>query len=81
MTKKTAYRHNEVGNFSAGELLPIKNCWFRIAHVEPGVLILALDGFTQAGIEALARIKAELALERKGEQQQDAIEAHKDLKG
>ena len=47
-----------VGNFIVGELIPLKNCWLRVAHVEQGVLILALDGYTTRGIEILEQLKA-----------------------
>jgi hypothetical protein len=47
-----------VGQFRVGEKFPAKGCWFSVAHVEPGVVILALEGYTQAGIDSLAQIKA-----------------------
>lgn len=56
----TRYQHNNTQNFASNELLPIKNCWFRIAHVEEGVLVLALDGFTKRGIEIVGELRAKL---------------------
>ena len=59
MTKKSIYRLGHPGDFRPGETIPLKGLNFQVAHVEQGVLILALKGFTKAGIESLARLKAE----------------------
>ena len=67
MTKKSAYRLGQPGDFRPGETIPLKGLNFQVAHVETGVLILALKGFTKAGIEALARLKAEYD-QQQGEQ-------------
>lgn len=60
MTQKSWYklnRPNEVGNFNIGEHLPIKGCDFTVAHIEEGVVVLALRGFTKRGIAVLEEIK------------------------
>ena len=53
-----------IGAFQIGELLPIKGCWLRVAVVEPGVLVLALDSYTQRGEEILEELRAQMATEQ-----------------
>lgn len=59
MTRKSAYRLGQPGDFRLGETIPLKGLNFEVAHIETGVMILALRGFTKAGIDALTRLKAE----------------------
>lgn len=66
MAKKTRYAPEippeklVMGVFTPGENIPLKSCWFKVAHVEDGVLVLALDGYTKRGIEIIAHLRAQL---------------------
>jgi hypothetical protein len=44
--------------FQVGEKFPAKGCWFSVAHVEEGVVVLAMAGFTGRGVECIAQMKA-----------------------
>lgn len=57
MTKRTRYPQDSVGNFAIGELIPLKNCFLRVAHIEEGVVVLALAGFTKRGEEIIDELK------------------------
>lgn len=67
MTKKSTFRLGTPGDFRPGEILPLKGLNFQVAHVEKGVLILELKGFTGAGLRAMAKLKAEFEQEQRDE--------------
>lgn len=79
MTRKSVYRLGQPGDFRIGENLPLKGLNFKVAHVEKGVLILALDGFTKAGIEALARLKVEFEQQQEASQREELKEVSQDM--
>jgi len=74
MTKRSRRPVDDVvGQFWVGESIPLKNCWLRVAHVENGVLVLALDGFTQRGMDILADLKAQQMAQDFQEVQADTL--------
>jgi len=52
-----------IGEFRVGESIPLKGCWLKVAHVETGVLVLALESYTKRGQEILDEMKARMAVE------------------
>jgi len=67
MSKRRQYDPREthaerIGQFQIGQLVPLQGCWLRVAVVEPGVLVLALDGYTGRGKEVLEELWTQMAL-------------------
>ncbi len=73
MTRKSAYRLGMPGDFRPGEIIPLKGLNFQVAHVERGVLILELKSFSGRGLEALARIQAQMQAEELKEISKDMM--------
>lgn len=69
MSRRRQYDPNEsqadrvVGQFRLGQLIPLHGCWLRVAAVEPGVLVLALDSYTPRGQEILDELRAKMTAE------------------
>lgn len=74
MTRKQERPTDDViGQFQYGELIPLKGCWLRVAHIEDGVLVLALDSFTKRGQEIIEDMKAKAFAADLKEVQEDLL--------